>query len=59
MQSLEGLNMESDVVYIDKKNLIVRNKKISANWTTKKSDGTLASGSGPHQYLQQLNQSSY
>ena len=59
MQSLEGLNIESDVVYVDKKNLIVRNKKINATWTTKKSDTTLASGSGPHQYLQQSNRSSY
>lgn len=59
MQSLEGLDIDSDVVYFDKKNLIVRDQRISPNWTTSKSEATLASGSGTHQYLRETIHSSY
>ena len=59
MQSLEGLDIDSDVVYLDKKNLIVRDQRISPTWTTSKSEATLASGSGTHQYLRETAHSSY
>lgn len=59
MQSFDGLNVDSDIVYLDKKTLIIKDNKIKFNWTTGKSDQTLASGSGPHQYLHQSSQNSY
>ena len=49
LESLSGVS-QSDIMFMDSKNLILRDRSISDEWTTKRSAAAAASGSGAHQY---------